>query len=75
MKRWCVKVGLFNVPTTWDAETKRLGWAFYKMNNATAVAGRWLFSIGDVLQVMAFLEIGGLLVKRELDARYVRRTG
>ena len=40
MKRWCNKVGLFTVPTTWDAETKRLGWAFYKMNNATAVAGR-----------------------------------
>ena len=40
MKRWSNKVGLFTVPTTWDAETKRLGWAFYKMNNATAVAGR-----------------------------------
>ena len=38
------------------------------------VAGRWLFSIGDVLQVMAFIEIFELLVTRELDKRYMRRS-
>ena len=38
------------------------------------VAGRWLFSIGDMLQIMAFIEIFELLVMRELDARYVKRT-
>lgn len=37
------------------------------------VAGRWLFSIGDVLQIMAFIEILELLVIRELDKRYMRR--
>jgi len=38
------------------------------------VAGRWLFSIGDILQVMAFIEIFELLVIRELDKRYMRRS-
>lgn len=40
MKRWCVKVGLFAVPVTWDEVTKKIGWSFYKMNQAPAIAGR-----------------------------------
>lgn len=38
------------------------------------IAGRWLFSIGDILQVMAFIEILELLVTREMDKRYMRRS-
>jgi hypothetical protein len=40
MKRWCVKVGLFAIPVTWDEVTKKIGWSFYKMNQAPAIAGR-----------------------------------
>jgi len=39
------------------------------------IAGRWLFSIGDILQVMAFIELFELVVTRELDHRYVRVGG
>lgn len=38
------------------------------------IAGRWLFSIGDILQVVAFIEIAEVLVTRELDKRYMKRA-
>lgn len=40
MQRWCVKIGLFQPNVVWDDTYNRIGWSFYKINSATAVAGR-----------------------------------
>ena len=40
VKRWCVKTGLFTPDVVWDYEHTVIGWALYKTNKATVVAGR-----------------------------------
>lgn len=38
------------------------------------IASRWLFSIGDVLQLIGFVAIVLTVLTRACDERYVRRT-
>lgn len=40
MKRWCTSTTLFTPDVTWDYEHLVTGWALFKTNNATVVAGR-----------------------------------
>ena len=41
MRRWCNKTGMLDVPTDWSNDaTHRMGWIFYKANNAVVTAGR-----------------------------------
>jgi hypothetical protein len=46
----------------------------YPWGDWIPVAGRWLFSIGDVLQLIGFVAVILVSLTRACDERYVRRT-
>lgn len=71
---WCFLFLLGRQMNVWQITTYGFMPLSFPWGGWIPIAGRWLASIGDVLQVIGFLMVILLTWVRFLDERYARRV-